>query len=100
MPYLRIKVELIKIKIMSRKRNALFAGLGVAAAGVFAYWKYKTMSAEEKQQLKSKVNDAGRKIKNNVNKAEKAIADTYEEVKSKAGEVKSKASKEINEIKG
>lgn len=93
MPYLRIKVERIKIKIMSRKRNALFAGLGVAAAGVFAYWKYKTMSAEEKQQLKSKVNDAGRKIKNNVNKAEKAIADTYEEVKSKA-------SKEINEMKG
>jgi|GEM_PF-925672 len=99
-PYLRMKVELIKNKVMSRKRNGLLAGLGIAAAGAIAYWKYKTMSAEEKQQLKSKVNEAGRKIKSNVNKAEKAIADTYEEVKTKAGEVKSKASKEIKEVTG
>lgn len=78
---------------MSRKRNGILAGIGVAAAGAFAYWKYKTMSAEEKEQLKSKVNEAGRSIKNNVNKAEKAITDTYDEVKSKAN-------KEINNIKG
>ncbi|MGB3342460.1 MAG: YtxH domain-containing protein [Aequorivita sp.] len=69
---------------MNRKGKGLgvLALIGVAA-GAFAFWKYKNMSAEEKAQLKSKVSNTGRKIKEKVDDVETAISDKYEQLKNK-----------------
>ena len=67
---------------MNKKGKGLLALLGIAA-GAFAFWKYKNMSTEEKDQLKAKVNDTGRKIKNKVDDVESAISDKYEQLKNK-----------------
>jgi uncharacterized protein YjbJ (UPF0337 family) len=68
---------------MNNKGKGILALLGVAA-GAFAFWKYKNMTPEEKQQLKSKVNDTGRKIKETVDDVESSISDKYERLKGSA----------------
>lgn len=50
---------------MNNKGKGILALLGVAA-GAFAFWKYKNMSPEEKQRLKDKANETGRKIREKV----------------------------------
>jgi len=67
---------------MNNKGKGLLALVGVAA-GAFAFWKYKNMSAEEKEQLKAKVNSTGRKIKEKVDDVEATISDKYEQLKNK-----------------
>jgi len=69
---------------MNKKRTGLFALLGVAAAGALAYYKYKTMSPEEKENLKNKVNDTGKKIKEKVGEVESTISNKYDQIKTKA----------------
>jgi uncharacterized protein HemX len=68
---------------MNNKGKGLLALLGIGA-GAFAFWKYKNMTPEEKQQLKSKVNDTGRKIKETVDDVESSISDKYERLKGSA----------------
>ena len=68
---------------MNKKGKGLLALVGIAA-GAFAFWKYKNMSAEEKQQLKTKVSDTGRKIKETVGDVEASISDKYDSLKNKA----------------
>lgn len=68
---------------MNNKGKGLLALVGLAA-GAFAFWKYKNLSPEEKQQLKSKVNDTGRKIKDTVSDVEASISEKYDTLKNKA----------------
>ena len=65
------------------KGKGLLALAGLAA-GAYAFWKYRNMSAEEKNQLKSKVKDTGRKIKDTVGDVENSISEKYETLKNKA----------------
>ncbi len=66
---------------MNTKGKGLLALLGVAA-GAFAFWKYKNMSPEEKQNLKDKANATGQKIKEKAGEVEDAISNKYEQLKN------------------
>ncbi|QAA80999.1 YtxH domain-containing protein [Aequorivita sp. H23M31] len=68
---------------MSTKRTGLLALIGIAA-GAFAFWKYKNMTPEEKEKIKSKVSDTGRRIKETVGDVESTISDKYDSLKNKA----------------
>lgn len=70
---------------MNNKRTGLLALLG-AAAGAFAFYKYKTMSDQEKQDLKDKVSDTGRKLKEKVGEVENTLSSKYDELKKKGKE--------------
>ena len=67
---------------MNRKTGGILALLGLAG-GAFAYWKYRNLSAEEKAQLKSKVNTVGRKIKATASDVEETITDSFTSGKQK-----------------
>ncbi len=67
---------------MNRKTGGILALLGLAG-GAFAYWKYRNLSAEEKAQLKSKVNTVGRKIKATASDVEETITDSFTNGKKK-----------------
>ena len=68
---------------MNNKGKGLLALVGLAA-GAFAFWKYKNMTPEEKRQLKTKVSDTGRKIKETVGDVEASISEKYDSLKNKA----------------
>lgn len=68
---------------MNNKGKGLLALAGLAA-GAFAFWKYKNMTPEEKNRIKSKVSDTGRKIKETVGDVESTISEKYESLKNKA----------------
>ena len=68
---------------MNNKGKGILALLGVAA-GAFAFWKYKNMSPEEKQRLKDKANETGRKIREKVADVEETISEKYDQLKSSA----------------
>ncbi|KXO00196.1 hypothetical protein LS48_06955 [Aequorivita aquimaris] len=68
---------------MNNKGKGILALLGVAA-GAFAFWKYKNMSPEEKQRLKDKANETGRKIREKVEDVEETISEKYDQLKSSA----------------
>lgn len=65
------------------KGKGLLALVGLAA-GAFAFWKYKNMTPEEKQQLKSKVSETGRKLKDKASDLESTVTDKYDQIKNKA----------------
>lgn len=68
-----------------KKQNSkgLLALLGIGA-GAWAFWKYKTMSPEKKEELKSAIGDAGDKLKKTVNELESKVTDNYERTKNSA----------------
>ncbi|MAB57616.1 MAG: hypothetical protein CL524_08715 [Aequorivita sp.] len=68
---------------MNNKGKGLLALLGVAA-GALAFWKYKNMSPQEKQRLKDKANETGRKIKEKVENVEETISGKYDQLKNSA----------------
>jgi len=68
---------------MNTKGKGLLALVGLAA-GAFAFWKYKNMTPEEKQNIKSKINETGRKIKETVGDVESSLSDKYDTLKNKA----------------
>lgn len=68
---------------MNNKGKGLLALAGLAA-GAFAFWKYKNMTPEEKNRIKSKVSDTGRKIKETVGDVESTISEKYDSLKNKA----------------
>jgi uncharacterized protein HemX len=79
---------------MATGRNngkGLLALLGLGA-GVFAWWKYKNMTPEEKATLKGKIDETGEKIKETYAEVEGTISEKYEQVKNTI-------KKEINEAK-
>lgn len=67
---------------MNNKRNGLLAMLGLAA-GAFAFYKYKNLSPNQKQDLKDKVNNTGRKIKDKVDQVESSISSKYDQLKNR-----------------
>jgi len=75
-----------------QNKKGLLALLGIGA-GAWAYWKYKTMSPEKKEELKSAINDAGDKLKKSVNELESKVAENYDRTKNSA-------KKKIEEITG
>ena len=66
------------------QKTGLLALIGAGIAGGLAYWKYKTMSPEDKAKLKSRVNEAGNKIKETTADIEKSISEKYAELRQKA----------------
>ena len=66
------------------QKTGLLALIGAGIAGGLAYWKYKTMSPEERAQLKGRVNEAGNKIKEPAGDINKSISDKYAELKKTA----------------
>ena len=66
---------------MNNKGKGLLALLGVAA-GAFAFWKYKNMTPQEKQNLKDRANETGRKIKEKAGEVEDTISGKYEQLKN------------------
>ena len=65
---------------MEKQKKGLLALLGIGA-GVFAWWKYKTMSPEKKEQLHAKVNEVGQKVKDTVNDVEDTVNNKYNQFK-------------------
>lgn len=61
--------------------SGLLALLGIGA-GVYAWWKYKNMSPEKKEELHAKVNDVGQKVKDTYNDVESTVKSKYEELKN------------------
>lgn len=74
----------------SNKKAGVAAVLGIGA-GVFAMWKYQNLSPEDKEKIKSKIENTGKKI-----------SDTYEEVEEKLTEkfatLKDKVKQEIETL--
>ena len=62
---------------MNNKGKGLLAVLG-AAAGAFALWKYNKMTPEEKQRLKDKATDTGRRIKEKAGEVEEEVEDAMD----------------------
>lgn len=63
--------------------KGLLALLGVGA-GLYAWWKYRNMSPEKKEELHAKVNDVGRQIKDTVRDVESNVSQKYDELKNSA----------------
>ena len=61
--------------------SGLLAILGIAA-GAFAWYKYKNMTPEKKQQLHGKINDVSRQFKDTVSNVESTISDKYTQMKN------------------
>lgn len=70
---------------MNNKGKGLLAALGlVAGAGALAFWKYKTMTPEEKKNLKDKANKTGKRIKEKAGEVEESISAKYDQLKNSA----------------
>ena len=70
--------------------KGLLALLGIGA-GVFAWWKYKNLTPEKKEELHSKVNEVGQKVKDTYNDVESTVKDKYDDLKNGA-------KKEVNDL--
>ncbi len=66
---------------MKKQSNRNWLALLGIGAGAWAFWKYKKMSPEQKEELKSKLSDAGNKLKDSVNDIEAEVRDTYSKTK-------------------
>ena len=64
-----------------QQKKGLLALLGIGA-GVFAWWKYKTMSPEKKEHLHSQLNEVGQKVKDTANEVGQKMKDTAHDVES------------------
>lgn len=71
--------------------KGLLALLGIGA-GVYAWWKYKNMTPEKKEELHAKANEVGQKVKDTYNDVESSV-------KSKYDELKHGAQKEVKEVR-
>jgi uncharacterized protein HemX len=66
----------------SSKKAGLAALLGVGA-GIFAWWKYKNLTPEEKANVKAKIDNTGAKIKETYNEVEDTLSGKYAQLKDK-----------------
>lgn len=76
--------------------RGLLALLGIGA-GVYAWWKYRNMSPEKKEQLHSKVNEVGTRIKDTVNDVSSTVSQKYDELKNSAKREANTVQKEFND---
>ena len=65
------------------KGIAALIGLGISALAVFGY---KRLPQEKKDEIKSKLNDAGAKLKETAEGIEESVTDTFHNVKDKFNE--------------
>ncbi len=65
----------------NKKGKGLLALLGIGA-GAWAFWKYKSMSPDEKEELKAKISDVGEKLKNTVNDLDSTVNDEIVNIKN------------------
>lgn len=63
-----------------KKGKGLLAILGIGA-GVFAWWKYRNMTPEQKAKLKEQLDNAGQKIKETAQHVEESISEKYDQLK-------------------
>lgn len=82
---------------MKKQGKGLLALLGIGA-GVFAWWKYKNLSPEKKDELHGKINDVGQRVKNTYDDVESTIKNKYDEFKTGAKKEVTDLRKEVNEM--
>ncbi len=75
----------------TQQKKGLLALLGLGA-GVFAWWKYRSMTPEKKEQLHAKVKDVGRKINDTVNEWDTKASQQF-------GEIKDSVTREVDNLK-
>ncbi|SDE46152.1 hypothetical protein SAMN05421636_105161 [Pricia antarctica] len=68
---------------MKKQNNRNWLALLGIGAGAWAFWKYKKMPQEKKDELKSKLSDAGTKLKDTVADIGAEVSDGYEQTKNK-----------------
>ncbi|MEO8934463.1 MAG: YtxH domain-containing protein [Xanthomarina sp.] len=78
--------------------NGLLALLGIGA-GVYAWWKYKNMSPEKKEELHNKVNEVGQKVKDTYNDVESTVKNKFDELKDGAQKGLNDLQNEVKETK-
>ena len=69
---------------MKRNEKGLIALAGAAILGGLAYWKYRSLSAQEKADLKLKVKNTGERIKNSAIEAENSLSEKLSRLKNKS----------------
>ena len=84
-----------------QQKKGLLALLGIGA-GLFAWWKYKNMDPEKKEELHAKVNEAGQKVKDTVHEVGQKMKDTAHDVetavKDKYDQLKNAADDKVVEM--
>ncbi|MCL8006157.1 YtxH domain-containing protein [Gelidibacter japonicus] len=78
--------------------KGLLALLGIGA-GVYAWWKYKNLSPEKKEELHNKVNEVGQKVKETYNDVESTVKNKFDELKTGAKKEVADIQNEVNEMK-
>ncbi len=78
--------------------KGLLALLGIGA-GVFAWWKYKNLSPEKKEELHAKANEVGQKVKDTYNDVESTVKSKYDELKSGAQKGVSDIEADVNDMR-
>lgn len=78
-------------KQQGKQGKGLLALLGIGA-GVYAWWKYRNLTPEKKDELHAKVNEVGQKMKDTYNDVETTVKGKYDELKNTA-------QKEMNDMK-
>lgn len=81
-----------------QQRKGLLALLGIGA-GVYAWWKYKNLSPEKKEELHNKINEVGQKVKETYNDVESTVKNKFDELKTDAKKEVSDIQNEVNEMK-
>lgn len=67
---------------MKKQSNRNWLALLGIGAGAWAFWKYKRMPQEEKDELKSKLADAGNKLKDTVEDIGAEVRESYDQTKN------------------
>ncbi|MBA6154471.1 YtxH domain-containing protein [Gelidibacter maritimus] len=78
--------------------KGLLALLGIGA-GVFAWWKYKNLSPEQKEELHGKVNEVGQRVKDTYTEVESTVKTKLDELKTGAKKEVSDIQEEVNAMK-
>ncbi|MBJ7882844.1 YtxH domain-containing protein [Gelidibacter salicanalis] len=74
--------------------KGLLALLGLGA-GLFAWWKYKNLSPQKKEELHSKVNEVGQKVKDKYNEVESSVKTQLDDIKNNVQDVKREAVQDV-----
>ena len=77
--------------------KGLLALLGIGA-GVYAWWKYKNLTPEKKEELHTKVNEVGQKVKDTYNDVESTVKDKFDELKDGAKKTVHDMQKDVNNM--
>ncbi len=78
--------------------KGLLALLGIGA-GVYAWWKYKNLTPEKKEELQAKANEVGQKVKDTYNDVESTVKDKFDDLKSGAQKQVNDIQKEVNDMR-